>query len=307
MNQSAKLTKIEQEKQAYDMLANPKKEGRRLKSLEPMAVVMPFIMPTRIGAQDFYRDSIPLDIVNSYVHQKRNTLDYKNLGIMHVIIAAYVRMISQRPGMNRFVRGLRVFARNNIEINLAVKKSMQLDSPETMIKFFFTPNDTLFDVYSQMDKKISEYCSDSYEDSAFDTIARIFGYLPNFLLRGIVSFLKFLDYFGRLPRFLTRLSPFHGSMVITSMGSLGIQPIFHHLYNFGNVPVFVAFSTGRHAYELKSDGEMHKVRYLDFTVSVDERICDGFYFSSSFHEVKKYLKNPHLLEDPPTTVVKDIP
>ena len=90
------------------------------------------------------------------------------------------------------------------------------------------------------------------------------------------------------------------------MGSLGIQPIYHHLYDFGNVPVFIAFSAVRRENELTSDGSVKKVRYLDFTFSTDERICDGHYYSVALHEIRKNLKNPELLENPPERIVNDI-
>ena len=121
-----------------------------------------------------------------------------------------------------------------------------------------------------------------------------------------VKFLKWLDYHGWIPRFLTLLSPFHGSLVITSMASLGINPIHHHLYNFGNVPVFIAFSAIRRENVLTKDGSVSNVRYLDLTFSTDDRICDGHYYSVGFHELRKYLKNPHLLDLPPEKVVDDI-
>ena len=50
----------------------------------------------------------------------------------------------------------------------------------------------------------------------------------------------FLDYHGWLPKALMKVSPFHGSMIVTSMGSLGIPAIYHHLYNFGTCSLFVA-------------------------------------------------------------------
>ena len=56
-----------------------------------------------------------------------------------------------------------------------------------------------------------------------------------------------LEESGLLPRALTDLSPFHGSLYITSMASLGIPPIYHHLYDFGNVPVFCSFGKKRRA------------------------------------------------------------
>ena len=121
-----------------------------------------------------------------------------------------------------------------------------------------------------------------------------------------MDFLKFLDYNGWLPKFLTDLSPFHGTLVITSMASLGIPSIYHHLYNFGNVPVFISFSAIRKENEIDKEGNVNKVRYLDLNFSTDERICDGHYYSVAFREIKRNLLHPEFLETPPETVVEDI-
>ena len=90
------------------------------------------------------------------------------------------------------------------------------------------------------------------------------------------------------------------------MASLGIPPIFHHLYNFGNVPVFIAFSAVRKENEVEKDGSVKRVRYLDLNISTDERICDGHYYSIAFHELRRNLKNPELLDNPPEKIVEDI-
>ena len=116
-----------------------------------------------------------------------------------------------------------------------------------------------------------------------------------------------MDYNGHIPRSLLDISPFHGSMVLSSMGSLGIPSVFHHLYNFGNVPMLITFSTNRHLNEVQFDGSIKKRHFLDFNITTDDRICDGQYYSEALHELRKNLKNPELLEVPPEQIVQDIP
>ena len=76
-----------------------------------------------------------------------------------------------------------------------------------------------------------------------------------FGMKSDLPFKKTLDYFGMLPTFLTDLSPFHGTVIFTSMGSLGIPPIVHHLYNFGTLPMFIAFGAKRKAVERHRAGQ----------------------------------------------------
>ena len=281
-------------------------EGRRIRSIDPMAIVAPFIMSSRVGSQNLFQDSVNLAAMERFVHKKREE-GFAGFGAMHVLIAAYVRTISQRPGINRFLSGLRLYARHNIEIVMAVKKAMSLEAEETMMKFFFDHRSTATDVFLQMNKKIEEYQNKKEEkENAFDKLARLLGYMPRFQLKAAISFLNWLDFHNCLPEHLRRLSPFHCSAVFSSMGSLGIQPVFHHLYDFGNAPVFITFSTMRKSTEFDRDGTLHRIRHLDLAVTTDERICDGFYYASAFHELRKYLKNPELLDEPPEQVICDV-
>ena len=139
-----------------------------------------------------------------------------------------------------------------------------------------------------------------------DAAARFLVKIPSVFLRFTVWVLKLFDYFGLLPRSLTKLSPFHGSMFITNMGSLGMPPIYHHLYNFGNLPVFIAMGAKRTEYMLDKDGNTQKRRLIDFTVVCDERICDGHYYASAFKKLKKFIENPELLFEAPQTITEDI-
>ena len=118
--------------------------------------------------------------------------------------------------------------------------------------------------------------------------------------------LRVLDYFGWLPTAITNLSPFHGSLFITSMGSLGIPPIYHHLYNFGTVPAFLAYGRRRHANELDILGNVERRSYYDLCMTLDERPCNGFYYASAWKHMKHILKNPDILDEVPE-VTPDIP
>ncbi|HPE96079.1 MAG TPA: hypothetical protein PLT66_08450, partial [Bacillota bacterium] len=142
--------------------------------------------------------------------------------------------------------------------------------------------------------------------SEFDSVARIINLIPGLFKKFTVWLLNLMDYFGLLPRFLTKLSPFHGSLFITSMGSLGIPPIYHHLYDFGNVPVFCSYGAKRTVIELNRQGKAVEKKYVDYTFVTDERICDGHYFASALKLFKEIMKHPEQLSSPPEKVIDDI-
>ncbi len=144
-------------------------------------------------------------------------------------------------------------------------------------------------------------------DSEFDGVAKFFGMIPGVVLKFTIWLLKLLDYFGLLPRFILEVSPFHGSVFFTSMGSLGIPAIYHHLYDFGNLPIFCAFGCKRREKELDSEGNPVDRKYIDYSFTLDERTVDGFYYATAFKYFRKLLQHPEVLEQAPEEINHDIP
>ena len=281
-----------------------RKDGRRVRTMSPMSYVIPYIMRTRNDAQNQIADTIDITEADKFLREMR-AKGYKSISVLHVFIAAYIRAISMRPGINRFCSGQKIYHRNTIEINMAVKKEMSLDAPDTMIKVRFEPTDTITDVYEKFNAVVEKATAEG-SNTDFDKTARWLTRLPGILFRGTVRLLEFLDYHGWLPQALLDVSPFHGSMIITSMGSLGIPPIYHHLYNFGNLPVFISYGLNYHKNVMNANGAVERRTMIDVKVVTDERICDGFYFASALKLIRKFVASPALLTTPPETVIEDI-
>ena len=230
---------------------------------------------------------------------------YKGMGLLHFFIACHIRAISMLPGINRFVVGRRIYARNNIEVVMTVKRQLSIDATETTIKVVFEPTDTIFDVYRKLNEKIEEIKT-SDENNGTENFAETVSHLPRFVLRAAIGVLRIMDYFGWIPQSLLDVSPFHGSMIITDLGSLRLGPVYHHIYNFGTLPVFIAFGPKRHAYELNRRGEVEDHKYVDAKAVVDEGIVDGHYYAQFFQAYQYMFAHPEILEAPPTKVVEDI-
>ena len=280
-----------------------RKDGRLIQSLAPFYKFMPYIMPTKNDACNQFEDCIEITNTDRWLRQKRLE-GYKGLGYLHLFIAAYIRMVSLRPGINRFVAGRRIYARNNIEVVLTVRRSMSTTSNETTIKAVFAPTDTIFDVYRKMNEAVEEIRAS--DDSGTEKAAGVLMKMPRLILKFAVWIIKILDYFDLLPMSLLRVSPFHGSMIVTDLGSLGIPPIYHHLYNFGNLPVFGAFGMKRRAVEVQEDGSVVEKKYVDIKFTMDERIVDGFYYAAFFKHYRRILAHPEILDNPPEEVLSDI-
>ncbi|MBE7092120.1 MAG: hypothetical protein E7365_02945 [Clostridiales bacterium] len=281
-----------------------RRDGRKIRTLPPMQYIAVGIMHKRNDAQNLFASSVDYGNLQDYIHKKREK-GLAGFGFMHVIVAAYVRMVSQKPALNRYIAGWRIFSRDEIVLSMMVKKSMKVNAQESAIKVRFNPTDTAADVYRKMEEAI-EIATKDGDTNIFDSVARVINALPSVLLRWFVAFMQFLDFFGIMPKVIDEASPFHASVFISNLGSLGIPPIYHHLYNFGNTPVFITFGAKRRENVLNLDGTVTQKVMVDYTVVTDERTTDGHYLATAFKGLEKLMKNPEKLDVAPETVVEDI-
>ena len=280
-------------------------DGRRIRSLPPIAQMIPYIMVNRNASSNKMALSLEITHVERYIRQKRREA-LTSFGQHHVFLAAYCRGVAKYPGLNRFIAGQKIYSRGeDIQFCIVVKKDMTVDSPETTIKVHFSPRDTAEDVYKKLSAEV-EKVKNTPLDSSFDNMTHAFTLIPGLFLKFTMWLLKTLDYFGCLPKGFLELSPFHGSIFITSLGSLGIPPVYHHLYDFGNLPMFCALGCKRKTMEIQEDGSVVPRKYIDCKFTSDERITDGFYFASFLKYFRRIMRHPEILDDPPEEVVRDI-
>lgn len=280
-------------------------DGRRIRTLPPISQVGPYIMVNRNGASNHFETALEVSAVDRYIRKKRKE-GLVGFGMNHVLLACYVRAVAKYPAVNRFLSGQKVYTHgDDIQYCMTVKKEMTIESPDTVIKVHLNPQDTAEDVYRKLNTAVEEV-KNTPLDSSFDGVAQILTLIPGVLLKFAVWLLKTLDYFGLLPKFLLEVSPFHGSVFFTSMGSLGIPAIYHHLYDFGNLPVFGAFGLKRFATEVQEDGTVLQKKYVDVKFTLDERIADGYYYAAFLKYYLRLIAHPEVLDLPPEVVNSDI-
>ena len=281
-------------------------DGRKIRTLAPMAQITAYFQVERNTCSNLFEEAFEISHVERYIRQKRRE-GLKDFGLTHVLLAAYVRGLCKYPQLNRFISGQKVYSRGeDIQYCMVVKKEMTIDSPDTSIKVHLNRKDTAAQVYEKLNAAVADVKRTQELDSSLDNLIGYLNLIPSVVLKFTVWLLKLLDYFGQLPKFLLELSPFHGSLFFTSMGSLGIPPIYHHLYDFGNLPVFGAFGCKRRALEVEEDGSVVQRKYLDVKFVLDERIVDGFYYAAFFKHYRAILRHPEILDLPPDELVQDI-
>lgn len=269
-----------------------RKDGTLVK-MDPLFRIVPLIMEERADAQVYYEEDISISAIDEYIRKKQE--EGIKLGYMHIIYSALIRTMYTRPGLNQFIMKGRQYRRNEITVSLMVKKNMSVEGEETSVKMDFRGDETPEEVKERLNEMIEKEKSGAGEDNDMDALVKVLDKIPDWLLRKVVRFLKFLDRHNMMPYPVIKASPFHASAFVTNMGSLGITAIYHHIYNFGTVGIFLAI--GRKNKSLKMvKGEVVEEKTLKLAFVSDERICDGYYYATALKQFFRYLKRPELLE-----------
>ncbi|MBR1802534.1 MAG: 2-oxo acid dehydrogenase subunit E2 [Clostridia bacterium] len=277
-------------------------DGVELKNISPEFKIIPSLMTERDDSQVFFNQDIVVTPIENYINKKAEE-GYK-FTYMDVIFAAVLRIIAKRPRLNRFVINGRIYARNSITISLTIKKSLSDEADESNLKIPFDGTETIFEVRDKIEKLIEENKSDPADNNSTDKTAKIISMIPTCFIKLVVWMIKKLDKHGYLPKALIKVSPFHTSAYITNVGSLGINSIYHHLYNFGTTSMFFAMGKRKKSYVYEDD-EIKEEKCINIAFVGDERICDGYYYAHSFRQLCKYLAKPELLEKPGELVLDD--
>ena len=274
-------------------------DGRRVKKMDPIVQMTPYIMPMRCDAQ------VMLDYEADYENLMRFIAEKARQGVkitfMEIIIAAYVRAVSQVPEINRFIINKQFFNRTELSVGLTILMDTEDDSiKENAIKVRFDPTDTIYDVSARMKSMIE---ANRKEETAgfLLTLANLLLKVPG-LPTAFVGLIKLLDRYGLCPGALLDILPFHSSMFITNTASIGLMRVYHHIYNFGNVSVFLGMGVPKRFNTIDGKGNVQRKCQLPIGVVVDERVCGGATYSKFFAVMKQCLLHPELLETEPEKV-----
>ncbi len=265
-------------------------DGKRIKNADPMYTVAAYIMDKRVDAMNMITIDIPVDPIKEYINEKRK--DGINISHMAVVLAAYVRTLSEFPELNRFVVSKKIYQRNEIAVGMVVLKSGQIDHG-TMSKMYFKEDNTIFDVNNIINDYVNEN-RESPDNNGTEKMIKFLLSIPGILPVGIALF-KFLDKHGLLPKSIIDVSPFHMSLGITNLASIRTNHIYHHCYEFGTTGVFMAMGNTREVPKRKGNDIVFE-KCMPIGVTMDERIASGSYFAIAFRKMRHYLRNPRLLE-----------
>jgi len=274
-------------------------DGYRVKTNDAMYEIVPFIMPHRFDASNMIKVDIDLDKIQDYIRDCRK----KGIQMSHmsIIVAGYLRLVSQNPYLNRFIMNKKIYARNHFCVSFVTMTPGK--SSDTVNKLYFNLDDTIFTVNDKINKAIEDSRKEDVETSMDKFAAKLLR-IP-FLMRFIVGSLKLMDKYLTMPFSVVDASPFHTSLFVTNLASIRTNTIYHHLYEFGTTGVFLSMGQPMKKTYLDENDEVQERKIMELGIVTDERIANGHYYGRCFKELNSYYKDPTKLEVPPENVVRD--
>lgn len=270
-------------------------DGKRIKNIDPIILMTSYIMPQRNDAMVNNLLEENCDGMDEFIKQKAQ--EGIKVTYMDILICTLMRMYAERPKMNRFIMNGRVYHRNDIVIGFTIKKALRDNAGETTVKLHFKGTETFEEVRQKVHAIIEENKGEDATNGT-DKTARILLKTPRFLLKMTMALVRFMDRHGMLPKKLIDVSPFHCSCFLTNMKSISATYVYHHIYNFGTIGLFVGLGKEKiQAVYNEVEEKFEPKKVVQIGLVIDERICDGLYNSKSIKLCRKYIKFPHLLEE----------
>ena len=275
-----------------------RKDGRRVRDVTGLQAIMAHLMPNRTDCEVYLNDTIDATELMKYLEQKNQEHpDYKTT-IFHCVITGLARMAKERPMMNRFIQGRRLYERNEISLSFVCKRRFTDHAEEALMFFVPKEEDTLDSISKKILGEVQETRKSEHSTGGVDALLDSFAKIPRPLLMFVVRVIRWLDFWGKNPDFITAGDPNYSTIFCSNLGSIKCPSVYHHLNNYGTNSIMITIGTLHKEEVLMPDGTKEIRDMVDIGATLDERIADGFYFARSLKLIKHIFANPALLEQP---------
>ena len=267
---------------------NRRPDATLVRDLSTMRRFMPYISPRRNDSVFYMFQDIGVDAALEFLEKRnRERPADRPITLFHLFLRSLSHGIYLRPGVNRFVKGGKLWQRDGEWLTFSAMREIRDGSPMLTIKRRFHPTreslDEMVDgIYDRLGSARSGRKSTS--DKEMGLLLR----LPGFVVKLLLGLVNFGDRFGLVPRSMIDADPLYTSVFVANLGSIDYPAGFHHLWEYGTASIFGVM--GR--IEPAGDGR----RKMTVAWTYDERIEDGLYSYYTLEEIKRRIENPEQLD-----------
>lgn len=262
-------------------------DGSIIKNLHPYRKLMPYVMRGRNESVVYFDTYVNAEPLLEYIGQAK---DKFGCNMSHCLVGAGFIGLVENPTMNQFSHGQRLYERDGRWISFSMKRQRKNKKAKlSVVKKRLQDGETFRDLCERINDGIS--VERSGKKTAADKEFDIFKVLPRPAMNGMVHFVNTLDYFNLLPGWFIEGDGMYTSIFIANLGSVGMGPGYHHLYEWGNCPLFMMVGKVEDK-PVAKNGEVVVQKTLHIRWSYDERIDDGLSARFGIDSVRRALENP---------------
>lgn len=272
-----------------------RKDGIKVKKIDGMHSLIPFIMPKRADADVYINTKMDVTNLVNYITELKKDEKYQNLTYFHAFACAIGKVVYNRPLLNRFVINKAFYDRKDITLSYVAKKAFTDESEETFNVVKVKDNDNIFTLSDKISNQVKGFRKEKKTNAADDFINNI-GRLPKSIRWFMIKIVKFADNHDLIPSSLTSNSIYHSTILLSNLGSIKCDAIYHHLTDLGTNSILMTIGKIKDE-PVVIDGKVEIRKMCDFGVNLDERIADGFYFAKALKLFEYVINNPKELEE----------
>ena len=270
----------------------------RLVKAPGLQTIMGYLWPKRTDCEVYINDKVDATELLKYLERKNAEHPEYKTTIFHAAITAMARMVKERPLMNRFIQGYRIYERDEITISFVAKRRFADGSDEALMVLVPKDEDNLDSISRKIVGDVRETRKSETSTGGVDALLDKLARLPRLVLMVIVRVVRWLDFWGINPKALTEGDPNYTTILTSNLGSIKTPSVYHHLNNYGTNSIMNTVGTLHKEEILMSDGTKEIRDVVDYGATLDERIADGFYFARSLKLIKHIFDHPEMLDQP---------
>ena len=111
---------------SYKKRFGDRKDAALVRDIDGMHYVMPLLFPGRTANEAFISEMIDLSKLNDFLERKNAEGSDFRYTFFHLMVTAMLRVITQRPLLNRFIKNGSLFHRDEISASFLVKKRLPI-------------------------------------------------------------------------------------------------------------------------------------------------------------------------------------
>ena len=184
------------EETVYKRKRGDRYDGRWIKDVTGLTTIMMHIMPQRTESEVFLQEKIDATEVVRYLEAKNASHPEYKTTIFHALLIAVARMLRERPKMNRFIQGRRMYERYETSLSFLAKRRFTDGAEEAFMFFVPKAEDNLDSLSYEVAGKIHETRKSETATGGMDSVVNGFAKIPRLLLMLVVRIIRWLDFWA---------------------------------------------------------------------------------------------------------------